>query len=247
MALPVHGAPSPQEVVAQAVERLLTTLRGREPVLRSRSCLLIPTLDRLVEPDVDFPYMAALILGRHGRGLTASQEARFTRAFRDMLMGRAARALERYVLGRGILPLLTIDYGTPRDLQGDDKSVVPARVSLRGVFSVDVRFRLRRVGGRWRIYDLRAEGFGLVPTYRMIVMETVHRRGLESVIASLDREAREARETLRCEGDESVPAGPGDGLIYSRAPTRPSPYTAALVKRDARSPDGDRRSRRRES
>lgn len=182
---------SPTTVVDEAIQTLRQALGADEDGLRAQPCRLYGLLGRTVDPYVDFPRIARLVLGRYRRTASSLQQERFAGQFRAWLLGLSTKALGNVVLGRGLLDHLSISYRKARLSSGGTKAEVPATLSLARVLSFDMGFRLHRNSGRWLIYDIRAEGFSLVSTYRMVFAERIHESDLDDAIGWL--RARNAR------------------------------------------------------
>jgi len=191
-----HGAgrDAPTQSVEDAIHTLQAGLLRDEAGLRDTPCRLYALLGAAMDPYVDFTRMGRLVMGQSRREATPGQQRDFNVQFRAWLLALAARALSRYVLGRGLLGRLTISYRPVRLFAGGTKAEVPTTLSLAGILRFDVRLRLHRDNDRWLIYDIRAEGFSLIAAYRTILADKVHERGLDGAIRWLRARSTRLRQ-----------------------------------------------------
>lgn len=147
----------PQQVIHDTSEQLKERLR-REGVKTD-----FPRANRVVkeiiEPHVDFDRVSALVLGSHWRTTTQEHRQRFKEEFRTLLIRTYATAQIEFVDWKiNYLPMQL----SPQDM----KTVVRTLIIRPGGQPAAVDYRMLKVGGEWKVYDVIIEGVSLVNNYR---------------------------------------------------------------------------------
>lgn len=200
-AAPLQAAQSIQ-LVENAINRVLETLRADQVRAESDPAFVLDVIEREVFPLLDIDGMARLILARHWRDADAGQRERFTVAFRDTLLNaygvRLADYLDRNVV---VIPL--------RSREDDRMAVVATEIEVgRGQPNLIVNYRLRPVDGQWKVFDVEAEGLSFVGNFRSHFNTEINRDGLDALILRLEAGDRSLiEETL----DEAASGGGGAG------------------------------------
>lgn len=200
-AAPLQAAQSIQ-LVENAINGVLETLRADQVRAESDPAFVLDVIEREVFPLIDIDGMARLILARHWRDADAGQRERFTVAFRDTLLNAYGVRLADY-LDRNVVVI-------PRRSREDDRmAVVATEIEVgRGQPNLIVNYRLRPVEGRWKVFDVEAEGLSFVGNFRSHFNTEINRDGLDALILRLEAGDRSLiEETL----DETVSGGDGTG------------------------------------
>ena len=71
--------------------------------------------------------------------------------------------------------------------KNDNIAVVPTEIRQKGAGPVEVAYRMFRVDGIWRIYDVAIGGVSLVTNYRANFASQLRSNGLDGLIASLGK------------------------------------------------------------
>lgn len=180
------GDPTPEELVRERTTKILELLKANREVYRKDHSQLYAMVDEHVLPYFDFRAMSRSVLGRYWREASEDQRARFTSAFRDLLVRTYATALLKYTNEEIVyLPFA----GKPTD----QTTVVRTEVRRSGgAPPVPIHYGFYRSPSGWKVYDVTIEGVSLVTSYRATYAEKIQKEGLEALIASLERSNREA-------------------------------------------------------
>ena len=200
-AAPLQAAQSIQ-LVENAINRVLETLRADQVRAESDPAFVLDVIEREVFPLLDIDGMARLILARHWRDADPGQRERFTVAFRDTLLNAYGVRLADY-LDRNVVVI-------PRRSREDDRmAVVATEIEVgNGQPNLIVNYRLRPVEGQWKVFDVEAEGLSFVGNFRSHFNTEINRDGLDALILRLEAGDRSLiDETL----DEAVSGGDGAG------------------------------------
>ena len=157
-----------------------------DPAIRGGDVRKLSALaDELVMPHVNFQRMTSLAAGRWWRQATPEQQARLMDEFRAMLLRTYAGALA------------SVDDQTIRMKPmraGADAGDVIVRseiVQPRGE-PIQLDYRMQRIDGVWKIYDVSVLGAWLVETYRTQFGQEATRSGVEGLIKSLADKNRQS-------------------------------------------------------
>ena len=174
----------PQQVIEGSTQKLQQSLSTKE--IKGDFDRANKLVRDLLEPDVDFNRVAALVLGKHWRSATKVQKRKFRDEFRRMLVRTYTKAFSEYS-GWEIhhLPL--------RMKEDDQKVIVRTEVLQPGANPVKIDYRMINKKGAWKVYDVIIEGVSLVLNYRNTLKDDIARTGsLDAVIEELARRNDEA-------------------------------------------------------
>ncbi len=174
-AVPKARADSPKQQLQITIERVLEvirTIQSEEDIARNKGLLRQILSDRF-----DFTEMARRSLGSHWDNLNG-KEGEFVSAFTQFIESSYFGTLGSYQGER-------IVYGHEQ-LNQEFAQVDTQVVGGRGA-AIDLQYRLHRVGGEWKVYDVVIDQVSLVSNYR-----SQFRRVLQTV--SLDELLRKLRE-----------------------------------------------------
>ena len=127
--------------------------------------------------------MAQLVLGKNWRRMSDDQKARFTEAFKDLLVRTYATTMFKYTGKEAIALEAPIYKG-----KTNNRAVVNAIGDLGdGSEPIPLSFSMfQDTDGSWLIYNVTAAGISLVTTYRSSYNQIIAAQGIESLIESLN-------------------------------------------------------------
>jgi phospholipid transport system substrate-binding protein len=149
------SAVGPREAVEAAVVRVLSIVQdghadGAPVADRSGE------IRRIAGEMFDFDEISRRVLSRHWQALPLEEQAKFVTIFRDLL--------ERSYVAKMAHGGVTITF-VGESIDGDSATVRSKVVSRRGT-QIPLDYRLHVRDGRWRIYDVLADGVSFVASYR---------------------------------------------------------------------------------
>jgi phospholipid transport system substrate-binding protein len=150
-------AGEPIEVVRMAGDKAIQILKDPKLQPKERKKERIERLKEIVNPLFDYEEMARRSLGPHWRRRTPQEQQEFVKLFRDYLEKVYSDQVDLYA-GEKVI------YGRER-VEDDYAQVETAFVNTKGE-EVSVVYRLRRVGGKWKVYDAVVENVSVVNNYR---------------------------------------------------------------------------------
>jgi phospholipid transport system substrate-binding protein len=161
------------EVMRERIDRVVKALQSDRPTARR-------AIEQIADETFDFTEMARRALGPHWRDRSAEERAEFTRLFREVLEDAYVGRIERYEGEQILFTGETVD---------GPLATVKTRVITRTGTEIPVDYRLHRVDGRWRVYDVVIEGVSLVANYRTQFNRIIQSGSYQDLVERLRRRA----------------------------------------------------------
>jgi phospholipid transport system substrate-binding protein len=178
-----HAEQSPRDVVTGTSEAVIVVLKQKDlPKAEKRR-----RIEDIVLKSVDFDTLSKLTMARNWAVLSAAQQEEFREEFREHLSATYGRRIDDYRNE-------TVDVlGTREEARGDQ--TVKTRINRGGgTADVLVDYRLRQIGGQWKIIDVVIEGVSLVANFRSQFQELMAHGGAEHLLAVLREKTSEEEE-----------------------------------------------------
>lgn len=179
---PVPG-PAPQELIESAATRMLQALDADREAARKDPKRVQKMVDEILLPAFDTDYSARLVLGKHWRSATPGQRKQFIDAFYQSLLRNYGSALAEFTADRMVMLPFRGDLAS-------GQATVRTEVKRNDGTRVPVNYTLRATPAGWKAWDVTIEGISYVRNFRNDVGAEIDQRGLASVIARLEAEAR---------------------------------------------------------
>jgi phospholipid transport system substrate-binding protein len=174
------AAEQPAAIVRETSDRLFALIDENRTAYEAEPSRLQKEVRRHLLPHVDTLYSARLVLGRHGRGLSADQVAAFADGLSELLVRRYADGLLEFK-NRDQVTILP-------DQGGNTERMTRVRTKVRlgtgSEAAVDYVFRSK--DDRWQVFDVIVEGISYVATFRSQIGEEIRREGFERVLSRLE-------------------------------------------------------------
>jgi phospholipid transport system substrate-binding protein len=171
----------PQELMDSVAKQMFAALDANRAAIKKDPEKAFPLVDTILLPHFDTGYAAQLVLAQNWRTATPDQQKRFIDALYRALLRTYGGAIADFTADR--LKLLPF-RGDPAATQATVRTLV-AR-SSGAVVPVD--YRMRKTADGWKAFDVIIEGISYVKNYRTDLGAEVSQKGLEEVIARLERE-----------------------------------------------------------
>lgn len=181
----VLAVPTPEDVIRDTTDAVLARVRAERAALAADTRKLYGLVDEVIIPHFDFEGSSRLVLGRHWRTADDASRARFTDAFKELMVRTYANALLQYVDETVIF----------KSSQPDGKSVVVRTEIVKpGAQPIPVNYRMHMKNGEWKCYDVFVDGISLVVTYRESFASQISRSGLPDLISQLESKNQGLRQ-----------------------------------------------------
>lgn len=171
---------APDQVVQDATAQLLQLLHDNHAKYKADTKLYYKTVNDVVVPYFDVPYIGRLVLGRNAKTATDDQRTRFQNAFKDMLIRSYANAmLDNH-------DSVKANWQPLRMPAGATDVTINSTLLRDGKPPVPVGFAMHLVGSDWKIYDITVENISLVISFRQQINEEIKKNGIDSVITRME-------------------------------------------------------------
>ena len=180
-----HAAQSPELLVRETTDQVLTELSANHDAMLADPALLYNMVDAIVLPHFDFERMSKLVLGKHWKKADDAQRAGFVDEFKALLVRTYATALFEYTDQE-------IVYKPFRAKEGSKRVLVETEIVPSDGPRIPIDYALSRgEDGAWRVYDIRIDEISMVTNYRSSYGKIIESKGMDSLIVMLGRK-REA-------------------------------------------------------
>ena len=178
--VPALFAGEPLELVKVSANRAIQILKDPKLQSKEKKKERIERLKEIVNPLFDYEEMARRSLGPHWRRRSPQEQQEFVKLFRDYLEKTHSDKVDLYAGDKVI-------YG--RETVEDDYAQVETTfVNTKGE-EFSVVYRLRRVGGKWKVYDAVVENISIVNNYRSQFDRVISKSSFEELMRLLKEKA----------------------------------------------------------
>jgi len=176
---------SPRDVVRELSDAVIAVLQEKNLSADAKR----EKIRGIVQGYVDFPTMARLVLARNWASLSDSQKAEFIEEFKQHLSVTYGKNVESYNNEK-------VQITGDRDEGRGDWTVQTKILRPQGGGDILVDYRLRDLGGEWKVIDLIIERVSLVSNFRSQFQEVMANGGFEKLLQLL-REKNAAGQPLK--------------------------------------------------
>lgn len=170
------AAGEPTDAIRSAIDRGVDVIKGANLRDRKQRTETIERLRPIVYPLFDFKEMAMRSLGSNWRSLDGQQQSEFVTVFTKLLERTYADQIDLYS-GQQVV------YRSER-ADGDYVEVDTQLISSDKQ-RYSVVYRLHKVDGKWRIYDVVAEGISIVSNYRAQFARTLNKSSFPALLENM--------------------------------------------------------------
>lgn len=172
-------AGEPTEAIRGAVNQGVEILKNAKLDTRQQRNQVIDRLRQVVYPLFDFNEMAMRSMGGNWRRLNPQQRQEFVSTFTALLEKTYADQIDLYNGQQVVYSGESID---------NNYAQVDSRILDKNGQTYSVVYRLHRVDGRWRIYDVVAENISIVNNYRSQFNRVIARSSFEELLNTMKRQ-----------------------------------------------------------
>jgi phospholipid transport system substrate-binding protein len=150
----------------------------KQKIGKNDTAKIIDLVDKKIMPHADLETTTKMVLGQHWAKATLEQRKVLMQEFKKMLILTYAGALTK-------VENQTINYKPLRALPTDTKVIVKSSIVEKGE-EKPIDYRLHKVNGEWKVYDINVLGIGLVASFRPDFNEQANKpSGIDGLIAFL--------------------------------------------------------------
>jgi phospholipid transport system substrate-binding protein len=174
------NAGEPTEAIREAVNQGVEILKNAKLDSQKQRVQVIDRLRQIVYPLFDFNEMAMRSLGANWRRLNPQQRQEFVSTFTALLEKTYADQIDLYNGQQVVYTGETID---------GDYAQVDSRIIDKNSQTYSVAYRLHKVEGKWKIYDVVAENISLINNYRSQFNRVIARSSFEELLKIMKQQA----------------------------------------------------------
>jgi phospholipid transport system substrate-binding protein len=171
---------SPVDLLQNTSNQLISALQRNQATLKTKPQIVYGIVNQILLPHVDVMNMSSKALGREAwLRATPKQKQAFSQQFVTLLIRTYSSALAQYTNERvNFLPM-----------RGDYNS--QSRVQVNSVIvresgpSINLSYRMMRVGGQWMLYDFSVDGVSIIESFRSQFVEELQHNGIDGLITKL--------------------------------------------------------------
>ena len=173
---PLAQAGEPSEVVRKGIHGVLEILGQPELKAPEKKAERRNRMRKVIHRHFDFEEMARRSLARAWRKRTPEERAEFIELFSYFMERNYATTLESYTNEKVVLGKETSDA---------EFAKVNTVIITTDKKEVAIIYRLHKVGGEWRVYDVVVEGVSLVKNYRDQFRSIIQRSSYANLVKIL--------------------------------------------------------------
>jgi phospholipid transport system substrate-binding protein len=173
-------AGEPTEAIREAVNQGVEILKNAKLDNQQERTQVIGRLRQIVFPLFDFNEMAMRSLGGNWRRINPQQRQEFVTTFTALLEKTYADQIDLYNGQQVVYSGESID---------GNYAQVDSRIIDKNGQTYSVVYRLHRVDGKWRIYDVVAENISIVNNYRAQFNRVIARSSFEELVKTMKQQA----------------------------------------------------------
>jgi len=174
------NAGEPTEAIRGAVNQGVEILKNAKLDIQKQRAQVIDRLRQIVYPLFDFNEMAMRALGANWRRLNPQQRKEFVSTFTALLEKTYADQIDLYDGQQVVYTSESIDGAYAQ---------VDSRLIDKNGQTYSVVYKLHKVDGKWRIYDVVAENISLVNNYRAQFNRVIAKSSFEELLRIMKQQA----------------------------------------------------------
>ncbi len=173
---PLAQAGEPSEVVRKGIHGVLEILGQPDLKAPEKKAERRNRMRKIIHRHFDFEEMSRRSLARAWRKRTPEEKTEFIELFSYFMERNYAGTLESYTNEKVVLGKESID---------EEFAKVNTVIITMDKKEVDIVYRLHKVGGEWRVYDVVVEGVSLVKNYRDQFRSIIRRTSYANLVKIL--------------------------------------------------------------
>jgi phospholipid transport system substrate-binding protein len=174
-------AVKPDTVLKTTVDQLSKDISANHVVYKADKGKFYKMVDEVVVPRFDTAFITQIVLGPAYRTATDDQKARFTDAFKNMLVRAYADAmLDNY-------DSVKIEWLPVRMAPNADSATVQTKLQRADGNQYGINFLVHKLDTDWKIYDISVEGISLVTSFKAQINGEIKKSSLDAVIQKMEQ------------------------------------------------------------
>lgn len=169
---------APDAFVKALAEDLLTTIKADKAIMAGDPQRVNALVSEKILPNINLAKMTQSAVGRNWSKASPEQQATLQKEFRTLLQRTYGGALS-------LAKDATLQMRPLRAAADDLDVVVRTNVIVPKGEPIGVDYRMEKIGGSWKVYDLNVAGSWLVQNYQGVFNKEVDANGIDGLIKFL--------------------------------------------------------------
>jgi len=133
-------------------------------------------VEQVINPHMDFNKISSLVVGKYWRKATAEEKKSFIQEFKTLLIRTYSRAFIDF--DEWSIRYLPLNMETAvKKVKNTQAVVVKTEILQPGKRPFSINYRMWKVDGDWKVYDILIEGISLVKNYRTSIGSRIKKPG----------------------------------------------------------------------
>ncbi|MBI3230770.1 MAG: ABC transporter substrate-binding protein [Burkholderiales bacterium] len=180
---------APDALVKRISQEVLDAVKENKDIQAGDQKKVMDLIETKILPFVDFQRMTSLASGRFWKDASADQQKKLTNEFRTLLVYTYSGALTQVKNQK-------LEFKPMRADPADTEVEVRSQVTQSRGEPIQLNYRLEKVAGGWKIYDINVLGAWLVETYKGNFSKEISAGGFDGLIKALaDKNKKLAEST----------------------------------------------------
>lgn len=130
----------------------------------------------VIAPYTDFDKIARLVVGKHWRTASADEKNKFKQEFKKLLVRTYSRAF--FDFDQWTVRFLPLNMESAvKKVKNTEAVTVKTEILQPGKSPFSLNYRMWKVNGEWKVYDMMIEGISLVKNYRTSIGTRIKKPG----------------------------------------------------------------------
>lgn len=170
---------SPVDLLQKTSDDLILALQRNQATLRTKPQIVYSIVNQILLPHVDVMSMSSNALGHAWSSATPDQKQDFAQQFVTLLIRTYSSALAQYTNETVRFYPLRVDYNNQSRVQ------VQSIIDRESGPSINLSYRMTRVGGQWMLYDFSVDGVSIIESFRSQFVQELQQSGIDGLINKL--------------------------------------------------------------
>lgn len=194
LAAPAPGNEAPDALVKRISSEVLDAAKNDKEIQAGNQKKVMDLVETKILPYVDFQKMTSLAAGRYWREATPEQQKQLSTEFRTLLIFTYSGALSQ-------VKDQTIEFKPMRAAADDTDVEVRSQVNQQRGEPIQLNYRVAKIDGGWKIYDINVLGAWLVEAYKGTFASEISKGGIDGLIKTLSEKNKKlASKPLKTAG-----------------------------------------------
>ncbi|HEX7643569.1 MAG TPA: ABC transporter substrate-binding protein [Burkholderiaceae bacterium] len=170
---------APDALIKRISQDVLDSVKADKTIQAGNQKKIFELVDAKILPYVDFQRMTSMAAGRFWRDASADQQKQLTEQFRTLLVYTYSGAIAQIRDQQLQFQPFRMDPSATDGVEVKSQVVQP-----RGE-PIQLNYRLEKVDGGWKIYDVNVLGAWLIESYKSSFATEINKGGMDGLIKAL--------------------------------------------------------------